>query len=148
MSESEEFGFSSWIYRADSPFHAQRFHAVISGLVEKQTGSSNVFAGVLRSKGHFVLAEDSTVRWSWSSSFSSRVVRKLGALNDPHTFTKPRNLIEIVFIGIGMKEHQIREVLDHARITERELTKYNNIVGQIDHPWRRISISKPASSAT
>jgi hypothetical protein len=33
--------------------------------------------GVLRSKGRFALAEEAGVLWSWSSSFSSRAVRRL-----------------------------------------------------------------------
>ena len=57
--ETEEYGITSFVYRARRPFHPERFMAALS----------TDWPGVLRSKGFFWLA----TRMDWAGNYSQRV---------------------------------------------------------------------------
>ncbi|EHU3426187.1 GTP-binding protein [Acinetobacter baumannii] len=56
--ETEEYGISSFVYRACRPFHPERFYDLVQG----------EWPGVVRSKGFFWLAAEPTLAYSWSQA--------------------------------------------------------------------------------
>jgi G3E family GTPase len=130
--ETEEYGISSFVYRARKPFHPKRFQELLS---------SKIFTGVIRSKGHFWLATRPDQAGSWAQA--SRVARFDQAgfwwaavskdewleddefeqyINDiwlePHGDRRQ----EIVFIGANMDKSKIETALDGALLTTQELS--------------------------
>jgi G3E family GTPase len=129
--ETEEYGITSFVYRARAPFHPGRIHAVLNGDLP----------GVIRAKGHFWLA----TRPNWVAEFSLAgavsSVSPLGgwwasvpkerwpthpdALKDVASkWQEPwgDRRQEIVFIGHGMDEAAIRARLDAALIPASKFT--------------------------
>lgn len=127
VPETEEYGVSSFVYRARQPFHPQKVHDVLNGPLP----------GVLRAKGHFWIA----TRPDWLAEFSlagaMSTVRPLGQwwATVPHDqrpdhpqavaymqrhwqepFGDRRQ--ELVFIGSGMDKAAITSALDAALMEE------------------------------
>ncbi|MFN3280179.1 MAG: GTP-binding protein [Tabrizicola sp.] len=123
--ETEEYGITSFVYRARAPFHPGRIHAVLNGDLP----------GVIRAKGHFWLATRpdwvaefslagavSSVtplgRW-WASvprdrwpSHPEALKEMAGKWQEPWGDRRQ----ELVFIGHGMDEAAIRARLDAALV--------------------------------
>ncbi len=129
--ETQEYGISSFVYRARAPFDPVRIHAVLNGDLP----------GVIRAKGHFWLAS----RPNWVAEFSLAgavsSVTPLGgwwaSVPKERWPTHPEALQEvaakwqepwgdrrqeIVFIGHGMDEARLRARLDRALITAADFT--------------------------
>ena len=127
VPETEEYGVSSFVYRARRPFHPQKIHDVLNGDLP----------GVIRAKGHFWIATrpDWLAEFSLAGALSS--VRPLGnwwatvpeerrpdhpqaraylAQHWQEPFGDRRQ--ELVFIGAGMDRAAITARLDAALVPE------------------------------
>lgn len=129
LPESEEFGITSFVWRARRPAHPARFKALIE----------SDLPGVVRAKGFFWLA--TRPAWVGEWQLAGRMGRHQGAgfwwaaieekrwPEDPQWREMIRGLWvepggdrrqEIVFIGIGMDEAKLRAALDATLLTNEE----------------------------
>lgn len=130
IPESEQYGITSFVYRARRPFHPQRFWNLIH----------SEWQGVLRSKGYFWLASRNDFAGSWAQAGGAcrhgaaglwwSAVDPAQWPDDPEYLAQIRKQWhadvgdrrqELVFIGIGMDETGMREQLDHCLLSDAEL---------------------------
>ncbi|MDR5777404.1 MULTISPECIES: zinc metallochaperone GTPase ZigA [unclassified Caballeronia] len=130
--ETDEYGISSFAWRARRPLHPQRFWQLING----------EWPGVLRSKGFFWLATRPTYVGSWSQAGPvcrhGAAGRWWAAVPKAHWPTDPESLLaiekewdpnvgdarqELVLIGIEMDERALRQRLEACLLTNEEMAE-------------------------
>lgn len=132
VPETVEYGISSFVYRARTPFHPERFWALLQ--------DPKTWDGVLRSKGFFWLASRMDMTGLWSQAGGTGSCEGAGmwyAALPKHEWPaedEARAQIqndwqdpwgdrrqELVFIGVEMDEAALRAKLDGALLTKKEL---------------------------
>jgi G3E family GTPase len=130
--ETEEYGISSFVFRAREPFHPQRFHDLIHA----------EWPGVLRSKGFFWLATRPALAYQWSQAGGAcdfgvaglwwAAVPEEERQLDPETDAEHRadwhpeygdRRQELVFIGIDMDRAGFEAQLAACLLTPEELAQ-------------------------
>ncbi|WP_342052319.1 MULTISPECIES: zinc metallochaperone GTPase ZigA [unclassified Cupriavidus] len=130
IPETEEYGIRSFVYAARRPFHPQRF----SDFVDAE------WPGVVRSKGFFWLASHPTLAGMWSQAGAAArhgpaghwwaAVPRAQWPEDPEAVAVIRAKWddgvgdarqEIVLIGMGMDERELRASLDACLLTDDEM---------------------------
>ncbi len=128
--ETEEYGVTSFVYRARRPFHPERLHVFLQ----------KKWPGVLRSKGVFWVGSLPQAMLIWSQAGKFRNWHQAGSWwadvpeerwpDDPflraetarvwHDVTGDRRQ-EVVFIGIDMPQDALEEALDACLLMDDEL---------------------------
>ena len=133
-TETEEYGISTFVYRARRPFHPQRLADTIESDMEV-----GMFKGVLRSKGLMWIASRHDRAHDWSQAGCSVRMDPAGIWmaaapddewpDDPDEVQQLRDsfvgeygdrLQELVLIGNAMSEETIRETLDACLLSDDE----------------------------
>lgn len=130
--ETEEYGISSFVYRARRPFHPERFHE----LVESE------WPGVVRSKGYFWLASEPAMAGNWSQAGAVARHGPAGywwaAIPEDRWPTDTESVEhirakwdkdvgdarqELVLIGMDMDEPALRASFDACLLTDEEMAQ-------------------------
>lgn len=123
--ETEEYGVSSFVYRARRPFHPQKVHDILTGAMP----------GVIRAKGHFWVATKPDWVAEYSLAGAATSVKPLGTWwaavprerwpDDPRSLELVKQFWEepygdrrqeLVFIGSEMDKERLTAQLDAALI--------------------------------
>jgi G3E family GTPase len=132
VPETEEYGISSFVYRARRPFHPHRFKDWVD----------SEWPGVVRSKGYFWLASHPAMAGSWSQAgavarhepagYWWAAVPKDEWPDDPEAVTRIQQKWdervgdarqEIVLIGMDMDEVALRARFDACLLTNIEMAE-------------------------
>jgi G3E family GTPase len=130
--ETEEYGISSFVFRARLPFHPERFRKYFI---------QGEWPGVVRSKGVFWIATRKQYSIQWSQAGDACTLQPGGkwwvstpreewptdeefALNIKKNWDERfgDRMQELVFIGMGMDRERIEVTLNAALLTEDELS--------------------------
>ncbi|WP_251976165.1 zinc metallochaperone GTPase ZigA [Salinicola avicenniae] len=159
VPETEEYGISSFSFEARRPFHPQRFHDVLHG----DWGGGKL----LRSKGFFWLASRPQFAGQWSQAggiahhgFAGlfwRAVPESRWPQEPDYLASIREKWEepfgdmrqeLVFIGQGLDEAEIRRRLESCLLTDEELAGGKAAWLNLPDPFPDWGVGVPAADDT
>ncbi|AXE23442.1 GTP-binding protein [Streptomyces globosus] len=110
VPETEEYGISSLVFRADAAFHPGRLWTFVT-----QGLDSGAFGRILRSKGFFWLASRPRVTGLWSQAGAVARFEPSGARG-----TETAQGQELVFIGVGLRAEALRAALEACLLSPGE----------------------------
>ena len=105
LPESQEYGISSFVYKATKPFHPKRFWKFIS----------NDTDGIIRSKGFIWMANSPYSIDFWSQAGSSCSLEQYGLAEEESKYQ------EIVFIGQNIDHNLVNKKLDTCLLSNEEM---------------------------
>ena len=109
IPETVEYGISSFIYRANRPFHAKSRHA-------PGKSRADLGYGILRSKGFLWIASRNDQMGIWSQAGG------VASLEGASAWYDGSKMQELVVIGREMKEPEIRRCFDSCLLSNDEMT--------------------------
>lgn len=131
LSESQEYGFSSFLLRSHTPMHPERFSRFIDLALAE---------GIVRSKGYLWLASRSDFACNWSQAGASCKLQPAGtwlAVQDESNWDKDDPITqeslaqwdpnwgdrrqELVFIGRNLDHAKLKAALEACLLTPEEL---------------------------
>jgi G3E family GTPase len=144
--ETEEYGISTFTYRARKPFHPERFYEFING--------DDVQGKVIRSKGFFWLASRFEIVGQWSQAGGIVHCDPAGQWwkatpmeewpPEPEyreaimeTWEEPYGDMrqELIFIGQGMDKEYITKMLDQCLLNDEEMQQGEDAWNQLPDPF-------------
>ncbi|TWT73340.1 GTP-binding protein [Allorhodopirellula solitaria] len=136
-TETEEYGISNFVFRSDRPFHPQRLVNALDADMD-----DSLFTAVLRSKGLVWIASRHDWAYDWSQAGCSIRLDPAGywwASAPDDAWPEDEVLLdeiqskltgehgdrhqELVFIGNGMNEQNIRSILEDCLLSDSELAE-------------------------
>jgi G3E family GTPase len=116
VPETEEYGISATVFRAESPFHPGRLWTFVTEGLD-----SGAYGNVLRAKGFFTLASRPKVTGLWSQAgsvarFEPSGVHDSGSPGDSDDSYGQ----ELVFIGTELNAEALRSALDGCLLAAGE----------------------------
>jgi G3E family GTPase len=128
VPETEEYGISSFVYRADRPFHPERFHQWTTRIPESIVRAKGLcwLATRFEEAGDFSLAGRLlTLRaagWWWGivdpAEWPEAIRQQAAERNWEAPYFDHRQ--ELAFIGVGLDEATVRAGLDACLLTDEE----------------------------
>lgn len=137
VTETEEYGISSFVFRSHRPFHPQRLSDAIDNRFD-----DGIFIGVLRSKGLIWIASKNDWAYEWSHAGCSLRVAPTGYWwaaapedewpeGEEHIAKIKTEFVglygdrrqELVFIGNAMNAESIRRILQSCELTDLEFVQ-------------------------
>jgi len=132
VPETEEYGISSFVYRARKPFHPQKFFNFLH--------SKNLEGKLIRSKGYFWLATrpefagqwnqaGGIARYGFAGMFWKAVAKDRWPEDPEYLASIKKDWIEpfgdmrqeLVFIGQNLNQQQVIQALDECLLTDEQL---------------------------
>ncbi|MCW7987435.1 GTPase, G3E family [Streptomyces sp. 2112.3] len=109
VPETEEYGISSLVFRADRPFHPERLWRFVAEELD-----SGAYGGILRSKGFFRLASRPAVTGLWSQAGVVARFEPAGVRSGE------QQAQELVFIGTALRKEALAERLTYCLLKDGE----------------------------
>jgi G3E family GTPase len=152
IPETEEYGISSFVFRADQPFHPQRFSDTMA--------DAGLWSKVVRAKGFFWLASRTELIYEWAQAGGSCTYTASGMwlaaqpeewwpieseeereeiLAEWHEEYGDRRQ-ELVFIGIDMEKEKMIAALQACLLTDEELAEGEKAWQTYPDPFPEVDI--------
>ncbi|MCK1816081.1 GTP-binding protein [Streptomyces sp. XM4011] len=127
IPETEEYGISSLLFRAQRPFRPERLWRLLT-----EDFDSGAFGDVLRSKGFFCLATRPGITGLWSQAGSVARFEPSGVRSPGDADAGGQ---ELVFIGTGLDKDALRTALTACLLDDTEWTAGPRGWAEYDDPF-------------